>query len=210
MYSFMQTCKQCCTILGNGDFLLLLLLSYLSAKQTWKSWCCSSVRLSVCSNVENDRMMGTLDDRMTWWLDDLMTGWPDDQLTRWPDDQMTVWHDDRKLRRQLTVWYIYYLCCVPGRWASGPVCRANSALGRPRAGCWWWRGCRAGALSSRRDSGNTYRWASLRNTPNSFRWNALQRPAHLGELIPPKSPKLASANFSHKMSSCAKMFVHRI
>ena len=27
----------------------------------------------------------------------------------WHDDMMTRWHEDRKLRRRLTVWYIYFL-----------------------------------------------------------------------------------------------------
>ena len=38
---------------------------------------------------------------MTWWHDDMMTWWPNDLMTWWPDD--------RKLRRQLTVWYIFHI-----------------------------------------------------------------------------------------------------
>ena len=34
---------------------------------------------------------------------------PRDQVTKckWPSDQVTEWLGDRKLRRQLTVWYVY-------------------------------------------------------------------------------------------------------
>ena len=44
---------------------------------------------------------------MTWLWDDRMTEWHDDGMTGWQDDQMTTWLDDGKLRRRLTVWYIY-------------------------------------------------------------------------------------------------------
>ena len=39
--------------------------------------------------------------------DDRMTGWQDNWMTWLHDDQMIGWHDDRKLRRRLTVWYIF-------------------------------------------------------------------------------------------------------
>ena len=63
----------------------------------------------------NDRMTEWPDDQMTkWlvngmtgWLDDHMTGWLDDQMTSSPYDHMTIWLNDRKLRRRLTVWYIF-------------------------------------------------------------------------------------------------------
>ena len=37
-----------------------------------------------------------------------VTEWPSDWVTKWPSDQVTEWPSDKKLRRQLTVWYIYY------------------------------------------------------------------------------------------------------
>ena len=52
---------------------------------------------------------------MTKWLSDRVTEWPSDQVTEWPSDrvtEMTGWQDDRKLRRRLTVWYIYISCLV--------------------------------------------------------------------------------------------------
>ena len=30
-------------------------------------------------------------------------------MTKWQSDQMTRWQDDKKLRRRLTVWYIYFV-----------------------------------------------------------------------------------------------------
>ena len=73
---------------------------------------CPLVRSWACWN---DMLMGWLDDRMTGWQNDWltewrdhqMTGWPDDRITGWPVDRMTRWLDDRKLRRRLTVWYIF-------------------------------------------------------------------------------------------------------
>ena len=55
----------------------------------------------------NDRMTGWQNDQMTKWPDDQMTRWLNDQMSGWPIDQMTRWPDDRKLRRWLTVWYIF-------------------------------------------------------------------------------------------------------
>ena len=62
----------------------------LSAKQTWKSWCCSSVRPSVVML----KMTGWWEHWMTGWLDDWMTGWPSDRVTEWPSDQVTKWPSD--------------------------------------------------------------------------------------------------------------------
>ena len=57
---------------------------------------------------------------MTEWHSDLLTKWPrlSDQVTKWARGRVTEWPSDRKLRRQLTVWYIWmyrnyglqYLC----------------------------------------------------------------------------------------------------
>ena len=88
----------------------------MSAKQTWKSWCCSSVRSFVVmlkmTGWWEHWMTGWLDDWMTWWLDDQMTRWPD-RVTEWPSDRMTKWPSNRKLRRRLTGWYIFILNGFP-------------------------------------------------------------------------------------------------
>ena len=69
--------------------------TYLSAKQTCKSWCCVSVHLPVREHVE----MTEWQDRMTWCQDDQLTEWPSDQVTEWPSDQVTKWSSD-----QMTKW----------------------------------------------------------------------------------------------------------
>ena len=67
---------------------------YLFEKQTCNSWCCLSVSLLVAM-LKNGLMMN---DRMTGWV----------------DDWMMEWLDVRKLRRRLTVWYIYVICGSDG------------------------------------------------------------------------------------------------
>ena len=37
----------------------------------------------------------------------IVTVWLIDRVTKWPSDQVTKWLGDRKLRRRLTVWYIW-------------------------------------------------------------------------------------------------------
>ena len=63
-----------------------LFFSFLSAKQTWRSWCCSFVRSFGCSNVEKIRG--------TEWPSDQMTKLPTDQVTKWPSDRVTKWPSD--------------------------------------------------------------------------------------------------------------------
>ena len=78
-----------------------------------------------------------------------MTEWPSDRVTEWPSDRVTKWPSDRKLRRRLTVWYIFiYFSSVlipslgemvlskPNR-----VVTPGRAGRRPRTRSWrWWRG----------------------------------------------------------------------
>ena len=89
--------------------------------------CCHPVILSVISNPElpNDPVTKwpSLSEQVTKWPSDQVTKWPSDWVTKWPSDQMTKWQNDqmtelsndhmtgwqdnRKLRRRLTVWYIF-------------------------------------------------------------------------------------------------------
>ena len=69
---------------------------------------CPSVSQSVSSNVENsDLMTEWPSDKVTQWPSDRVTKWSSDCVTEWPSDRVTKWPSDRKLRRRLTVWYIY-------------------------------------------------------------------------------------------------------
>ena len=73
---------------------------YLSAKQTWRSWCCLFVRsLAVWIEWPSDWVTKWLSDWITKWLNDKVTQWPRDWMTEWPSDWMT-----KCLNDQMTKW----------------------------------------------------------------------------------------------------------
>ena len=96
----------CSSLVANSGCLYehCIHIQYLSAKQTCNSWCCLCVRVLV-SQWQRWKW---------WWQDDRsdrsdqVTEWPSDQVTEWLSDRVTGWQDDRKLRRRLTVWYIFF------------------------------------------------------------------------------------------------------
>ena len=62
-------------------------------------------------------------DRVTEWHSDRVTEWQSDQVTKWPSTQVT-----RKLRRRLTVWYIWiYKQCLFSFFFYLFPCITNSA-----------------------------------------------------------------------------------
>ena len=87
--------------------------------------------------------------QVTKWPSDWVTEWPSDQVTKWQSDQVTEWLGDRKLRRRLTVWYIFHLylyyfasfltkCQIsiyylPRWWLESLIDRNNSACSIHRA-----------------------------------------------------------------------------
>ena len=78
--------------------IFILYTSFLSAKQTWRSWCCSCVCPFIVmlkiwvTEWPSDRVTEWPSDQVTKWLSDRMTG--SDQVTKWSSDWVTKWLSD--------------------------------------------------------------------------------------------------------------------